>query len=320
MVLPIIAGIGAAATGLGALKSAFGGQKSSAQMQPWKPARSALKSNLNDARSLYQGGGFRTDPFMGERVSPFSAMTQSGIDMLGGMQGQSPTQRTTMEGMVAGGGGEWGSTRYGSQTLNDMLDGGGMYRDFDTIRKTVGDQTQARLAGVFAGGGINSSLAQDTYARGLGEALAGVEYGAYGDQQNRRLAALGIDASAFENDQNRRMSAFDNMQGRRLSAMGMAPAMQGMDMRAAGARLTGGGLTDELNQRRIDADMARHYEMEDADMNALMRYSGLVQGIGGMGGQSSQTTPTSMTDWGNMFSGMGSGLQAASALFGNKAN
>jgi hypothetical protein len=296
----------------------FGKKKSSSSMQPWSPAQKPLKAILGQARNLHQSGGFRTDPYMGERVSPYSAMTMGGIDMLGQMQGQTPGMRSTMDSMVADGGGQYNSARYGSQALNEMLDGGGMYRDFDTIRKTVGDQTQARLAGVFAGGGINSSLAQDTYARGLGEALAGVEYGAWGDQQNRRLAALGIDASGFENDQNRRMSSFDNAQGRRLSAMGMAPAMQGMDMRAAGARLTGGGLMDDRNQRVIDANMARHYEMEDADMNALMRYSGLVQGIGGMGGQSSQTTPTSMTDWGNMFSGLGSGLSAAATLFGNQ--
>lgn len=274
--------------------------KQTATTQPWKPARGSLQRNLNDARTLYESGGFRTDPFMGERVSPYSALTMGGINWLGNMGGQSPALRASMDGMIADGGG-----RYGSQALTEMLDGGNMYRDFDTIRKTVGDQTQARLAGVFAGGGINSSLAQDTYARGLGEALAGVEYGAYNDAQNRRLAALGIDASGF-----------DNAQARRLSAMGMAPAMQDMDMRAAGARLTGGGLLDDYNQRLIDANMDRHYEEQDADMNALMRYSGLVQGIGGMGGNQTAKTGLPLGDIGNLLSGAGSALSAGATLFG----
>lgn len=274
--------------------------KQTSTMQPWKPARGALRRNLNDARTLYEGGGFRTDPYQGERVSPYSALTMGGINWLGNIGGQTPGQRAAMDGMVADGGG-----RYSSDALTEMLDGGAMYRDFDTIRKTVGDQTQARLAGVFAGGGINSSLAQDTYARGLGEALAGVEYGAYGDQQNRRLAALGIDASGF-----------DNAQNRRLSALGMAPAMQGMDMRAAGARLTGGGLLDDMAQRRIDADMARYYEGEDADMNALMRYSALVQGIAGMGGNQTAKTGLPIGDLGNLLSGAGSAITAGATLFG----
>jgi hypothetical protein len=196
-------------------------------------------------------------------------MTMSGINALGNVQGMTPQISTA---------------------FNDMLSGNQMYRDFDTIRSNVADRTKAALASTFSGGGVNSGLAQDTYTRAIGGALADVEYGAYGDAQNRRLAALGL-----------------------------APAMQGLDMTAAGARLTGGGLMDDLAQRRIDADMARYYEGEDADMNALMRYSGLVQGIGGMGGQNAVRTPTSMTDWGNMASGFGTALSAASTLFGNKA-
>jgi hypothetical protein len=300
--LPAIAAIGGLASGAGMLKSAFGGNKQSATMQPWSPTQKPLKAILGQARNLHNAGGFRMDPYTGQRVADFSAMTNSGIGMLGNIQGQTPGMRASMDGMIANGGGQ-----YGSAALSEMLDGGQMYRDFDTIRNTVGDQTQARLAGVFAGGGINSSLAQDTYARGLGEALAGVEYGAYGDQQNRRLAALGIDSSAY-----------DNAQGRRLGALGMAPAMQGMDLAAAGARLTGGGLQDDLAQRRIDADMNLYNERESADMDALMRYSGLVQGIGGMGGSSTQRSPTSISDWGNMFSGAGTALSAASTLFGSK--
>lgn len=278
--------------------------KQTATTEPWKPAQTQLKNILNHSRDMFQSGGFETTPYQGERVSPYSAMTQSGINMLGGIQGQTPAMRNAMTGMIANGGG-----RYGNPALTEMLDGDTMYRDFDTIRKTVGDQTQARLAGVFAGGGINSSLAQDTYARGLGEALAGVEYGAYNDAQNRRLAALGIDASGF-----------DNAQNRRLSALGLAPEMQGMDMRAAGARLTGGGLTDDYNQRVIDANMDRYYEGEDANMNALMRYSALVSGIGGMGGSQTANTGLPLGGLGNLLSGGGSAMTAAATLFDRGGN
>lgn len=266
--LAILGAVGGAASGIGALKSAFGGQKSSATMQPWRPVQPALKGAIKDARSLYESGGFRTDPYQGNRVAPYSAMTMSGINALGNVQGMTPQI---------------------SSTFNDMLSGETMYRDFDKIRSNVADRTKAALASTFSGGGVNSGLAQDTYTRAIGGALADVEYGAYGDAQNRRLAALGL-----------------------------APAMQGLDMTAAGARLTGGGLQDDLAQRRINADMDFQRETQDADMEALMRYSGLLQGFGGLGGQNTMRTPTSMTDWGNMASGFGTALSAASTLFGNR--
>jgi hypothetical protein len=264
----IIGGIGALASGAGALRSGARGQQSSATMQPWKPAQQPLRNNLREAAAMYNAGGFRTDPYAGERVAPYSAMTMGGINQLGGIQGASPLMRST---------------------LDEMMSGETMYRDFDTIRQNVADRTKASLASTFSGGGVNSGLAQDTYSRAIGGALADVEYGAYGDAQNRRLAAVGL-----------------------------APSLQGMDMTAAGARLTGGGLLDDLAQRRINADMDFQRETQDADMEALMRYSGLVQGIGGMGGQNSMRQPTSMQDWGNMASGFGTALSAASTLFGNR--
>jgi hypothetical protein len=245
-----------------------GGNKSTAQTQPWKPVQPALRGAIRDARNLYNAGGFRTDPYAGQRVADYSAMTQNGIGMLGGIQGASPLMRST---------------------LDEMMSGQNMYRDFDTIRSNVADRTKASLASTFSGGGINSGLAQDTYTRAIGGALADVEYGAYGDAQNRRLQALGL-----------------------------APSLQGMDMTAAGARLTGGGLQDDLAQRRINADMDMWNETESADMDALMRYSGLLQGFGGMGGQSSARTPTSLTDVGNFASGVGTAMTAASTLFGNR--
>ncbi len=276
--LPILGAVGAVAGGLGALRGARKGQTATetatATAEPWAAAQPFLRNNLADADALYRSGGFRTDPYMHERVYPFSAMTVDGIDRLGRIPGMTP--------QVSG-------------AYNDMLNGGGVYRDFDAIRKRVGDETQQRLASVFSGGAVNSGLAQDTYSRALGEGIAGVEFGAWNDAQNRRLAALG-----------------------------MAPDMQGLDMRAAGARLTGGGLMDDLTDRRIAADMQYHTELQNADMEALMRYSAMVQGIGGMGGQStSQTpisrTPPSLTDLGNLFSGAGSAISAGATLFGNRA-
>ena len=68
----------------GAVGSLFGGgNKSTTQTAPWKPVQPALKGAITDARQLYEQGGFRTDPYSGQRVAPYSAMTNRGIDMLG---------------------------------------------------------------------------------------------------------------------------------------------------------------------------------------------------------------------------------------------
>lgn len=231
--------------------------------EPWRAAQPAMKDVLSEARSLYNSGGMTVNPYQGNRVADFSAMTNAGIGMLGGIQGQTPQVRAA---------------------FNDMLDGGGVYRDFDKIRNRVADQTKAQLASTFAGGGINSGLAGDTYSRAMGEALAGVEYGAYNDAQNRRLAALGL-----------------------------APQMQGLDMNAARARLLGGGLRDDLAQRKIDANMARYYEGENADIDALMRYSGLASGMGGLGSTGTQTAPNPNS----VFSAGATGLGTYGALAAN---
>jgi len=237
----------------------MGISKKSTQTQetaPWRPAQEPLQEILAQAGDMNSAGGFAVNPYSGERVANLSDMTMQGIEGLG-------AGTAVPEARAA---------------LLDNLNMGETYRDFDRIRDVTADNVKANLASVFAGGGANSSMGQDTYTRALTEALAGVEYGAYGDAKQRQMAAIG-----------------------------MAPSIAGMDRQTSMDRIAAGGILDNQSQAQIDADMAQYYETEGADMDALRRYASLVQGIGGMGGTASgvSTEPVGLNEIGQFLSGAG---------------
>lgn len=241
-------------------------QTTTQQMNPWSGAVPLIKDAMS---GVQQAGveGFRVNPYEGPRVAQYSPETMAGINALGATANNPLTPAS-------------------SNALLSNLNMQDTYRDFDTIRGTVGDNVKSQLASTFAGGGINSGLAQDTYSRALGEALAGVEYGAYGDAKARQMQALGL-----------------------------APTIAGMGRADAGAQLTAGGMLDQQNQANIGADMARYYEGENADMDALKQYSALASGFGGLGSTGSETSPTGK----NIFSAGATGLGTYGALIGNPA-
>lgn len=233
-------------------------QTTTQQTNPWSQAVPLLKDAMS---GVQQAGieGFRVNPYEGPRVAQYSPETMAGINALGATANNPLTPAS-------------------SNALLSNLNMQDTYRDFDTIRGTVGDNVKSQLASTFAGGGINSGLAQDTYSRALGEALAGVEYGAYGDAKARQMQALGL-----------------------------APTIAGMGRADAGAQLTAGGMLDQQNQANIGADMARYYEGENADMDALKKYSALAGTFGGMGGTSTGTekNPWELSDYGTAASTIG---------------
>ena len=173
----------------------------------------------------------------------------------------SPETQTALGGLSMGS----GLGGVSADALTGMMSDDAMYRDFDTIRGVIADDVKAQLGSTFSGGSINSGLAGDTYTRALTEALATAEFGAYNDAQNRKL-----------------------------SAVGLAPSISGMQTDEEKAALAAGLTIDDLNQRNLDADIAEFREVEDADLNALKEYANIAMGVGGMGGTT--TSPVSFID------------------------
>lgn len=239
-------------------------QTTTQNISPWAGAKPILEDAVQQTMNMGVSG-FRVDPYQGQRVAQYSPTTMGGIDALAA---------TANSGITPAAQNAWMS----NLNMEDT------YRDFDTIRGTVGDNVKAQLASTFAGGGLNSGLAQDTYSRALGEALAGVEYGAYGDAKARQMQALG-----------------------------MAPTIAGLGRADAGAQLTAGGMMDDLAQRNITADMQRYYEGENADIDALKQYSALASGFGGLGKSGSESGKSPM-DVGGILGGGGALLYGLSAF------
>ena len=199
--------------------------------QPWSPAQGNLKDALGAAQGLYDGGGFEYTPYQGNRVATFSAPTQAA------MANMSQASPVTAQAQAA----------YGDV----------MGQTFDDMRQTVTDDTLAALGTRFAGD-MGNSLVRQSFARGLGSALAGAENG-------------------FRQTQ--------------LQGISMAPTIQGMGFADNAQMLQAGGLQDQRNQAVINSNIQQDMEAQTGKKNALIEYSNLVRGIGGMGGSASTSQP-----------------------------
>ena len=225
---------------------------------PWQPAQGALRDVIGQGQQMYESGGFQVDPYQGQRVADFSP------DTVAAMQGMTGGSAVTPMAMGA---------------YSDFLGGGQGNPAFDQMRASAIKDTKAALGSTLAGGGLNTGLGAEMFGRGLGEAIGGLDYGAY-----------------------------ENMQNRKMQALGMSPQMQGLGQQDLRNQLQAGGMQDIRAQNVIGADMAKYYEGQNAPIDALSRYGNLSAMMGGMGGTSTGTTkePWSLEDIGNLASGVGS--------------
>lgn len=153
----------------------FGGGSSTQRTvnEPWAAAQPALRQGLADGQNLYGQGGFRIDPYQGQRVAQYSPQTLGGIDALYAT-GNNPLTGATSDALLS------------NLNMDDT------YRDMDLIRSRVSDDVKANLSGMFAGGAINSGMAGGYASSQMAEALAGVEYDQFNNAKSRQLAAIGL--------------------------------------------------------------------------------------------------------------------------------
>ena len=218
---------------------------------------------------MYQAGGFQVDPYTGQRVAGLAPQTQAGMQALGTPSAITPQAQ---------------------QAFGGFMDEGARGRAFDQMKATTIADTKAALGSTLAGGGLNTGLGAEMFGRGLGEAIGGVEYGAWGDAQNRKLQALG-----------------------------MAPQMQGLGVRDAMGQLQAGGIQQQQEQDVINAQMQQYQQQQQAPIDALSQYANLSAMMGGMGGTATGTTrePWSLGDIGGLASGAG-GFMEGMAMFSDR--
>lgn len=172
-------------------------------------------------------------------------------------------------------------TEQASGYLSGMMDPSYQSEQLEAVKQNVLGSVIPAATAAFSGTGmLDSTPAMDFVGRAATEAIAPYEYGAY-------------------------QAATD----RGMQAAGMAP---GMDV--AGympAQMIGGvgAAQDELAQQQIAADMAKYYEEQGVDLNALRDYTNFVSGIGGMGGQVAGTSRANeMMGMGGLAQILGAGI------------
>lgn len=145
--------------------------------------------------------------------------------------------------------------------LREMATGRDTYRDFDTLKSNVLADVVPAVSSRFANSGmLDSSLAADTISRSATEAVAPIEYGAWENAQNRRLAAqqtiAPLEYGRVENARNRALQqaegaagrglqGFNAQRGRELQALGLAPGLSAGRFTDPSMMLAAGGQADQ---------------------------------------------------------------------------
>jgi hypothetical protein len=243
---------------------------------PWGPAKPHLRSVLRHGDALFDDGGFAPDPYGGDRVANLSGGSRGAYDAV----------------MARGAGSPMIDKAFGA--ISPMMSGSGIYRDLDKVKSAALGSAVPAAVSMFSGNGMtDSSAAMDTVGRAATEAVAPIEYGAWGDAQ-----------------------------GRRLQAAGMAPGMQQASYLPAQMMGQFGGMRDAHNQSEIDALMARWYESKNQRRDNLTGYAGLASQIAGQGGTQSGSAngPSGQPGMGSKIAAGGlGGLGAYGALAANPA-
>lgn len=162
-------------------------------------------------------------------------------------------------------------------SLQGMLNGRTQYNNMQGVRDQILGNAIPSAVAQFSGSGMpNSSVAMDQVGSAATAALAPFEY-----------------------------DAFNQQQGRALQAAQMMPGLERAQY-APGEMMMGvGGMQDQRQQQRINANMARYYETQNQPMQNYQGYLQAMMGLGGMGGTQTQTAP-----------GVGTGAQLAGAGLG----
>lgn len=189
----------------------------------------------------------------GFQVNPFQGDRVAGLSPTS-MQGMDMIQQQALQP---------GATPTAQGALSRMMSGEDIYRDLDRVKQEALESAVPAAAAMFSNSGmINSGQAQTEVGRAAAQAVAPIEYGAWNEAQGRRLQAAGLSPT---------VDAASYLPGQMMAQVG--------------------GQQDALRQAQIEADMARYYEEQSAEMDAINRYSAMLMGYGGMGGQQTSQQP-----------------------------
>ena len=153
-----------------------GGSKQTQSSEPWKPVQPYLQGGLEDIGDLYSSGGFRVDPFQGQRVAGFGDTSQQAQQMTMDRAGQGATMVDQAQGFL--------SNQMNPQYQSAQL---------DAVKQNALGSAIPAAASMFSGSGMLSSTpAMEHVSRAAVDAVSPYEYGAFQNAQQRGMSAAGM--------------------------------------------------------------------------------------------------------------------------------
>ena len=221
--------------------SSGGNETTTQTTQPYAPAEPFLKDILGEAQNIYRSGVGRQF-FPSSTVVPFADQTQQALN-LQQAAALEQMQPSTLQGQAA-------------TTLGNLASGTASNQFLDQVRQGITSDVLSNVQTQFGGMGRTgtSPAAQQAVARGVTPAYAPIATGLQQQERDRQLRA----------------------------AQTLSPLQEQMDLRRTSAIASLGGVGaafEDLARRQLQDQIARFQFGQQAPIQALQDYAGLVSPI-----------------------------------------
>ena len=221
--------------------SSGGNETTTQTTQPYAPAEKYLKDILGEAQNVYRSGVGR-EFFPSSTVVPFADQTQQALN-LQQAQALEQMQPSTLQGQAA-------------TTLGNLASGTASNQFLDQVRQGITSDVMGNVQTQFGGMGRTgtSPAAQQAVARGVTQAYAPIATSLEQQERNRQLQA----------------------------AQTLSPLQEQMDLRQTSGIASLGGVGaayENLAQRQLQDQIARFQFGQQAPIQALQNYAGLITPI-----------------------------------------
>ena len=301
------------------MSSGGGNQTTTSRTEPYAPAEPYLQDILGEAQNIYRSDVGRSF-FPSSTVVPFADQTQQALN-LQQAQALEQAQNSPLQAQAAQTFGQFAQSPMSSYTgrmgtgLGSSYGGLTPQADYlSGIREGITSDVLGSVQSQFGGMGRTgtSPMAQQATARGVTQAYAPIAAQLGSQERGRQLSALesqmGRQFSGSQADIGRQQAGMESGLGRQLQAAGQLPGIQqGMDMRRRGAIADLGGVGsayENLAQRQLQDQIQRFQFGQQAPMQQLQQYAGLISPIAsGLPTQYSTAPSTQSSGLGGAFGG-----------------
>ena len=221
--------------------SSGGNETTTQTTQPYAPAEPFLKDILGEAQNIYRSGVGRQF-FPSSTVVPFADQTQQALN-LQQAAALEQMQPSTLQGQAA-------------TTLGNLASGTASNQFLDQVRQGITSDVLSNVQTQFGGMGRTgtSPAAQQAVARGVTQAYAPIATGLQQQERDRQLRA----------------------------ATQLSPLQEQIDLRRSSGIASLGGVGaafEDLARRQLQDQIARFQFGQQAPIQALQNYAGLVSPI-----------------------------------------